>query len=123
MKRVVRLVALALVLSASTAFAQAPAPTKGLTIEQFVSYAFPYELVSAKKADRIAWIENQEGKRNVYTAAAPSFTPVRLTSFMNDDGNDLTGLAISADGSVVVFVRGHTPNREGWIANPSHLPD
>ncbi len=123
MRRLVRLVALALVLSASTAFAQAPASPKGPTIEQFVSYAFPYELVSAKKADRVAWIENQEGKRNVYTAAAPGFAPVRLTSFMTDDGNDLTGLAISADGSVVAFVRGHDPNRVGWIANPSHLPD
>ena len=113
-----RLLTLALLLLAPPALAQAP-----FTIEQVVSYAFTYELVSAKKADRIAWLENEEGRRNVYTAAAPGFRRVRLTSFSNDDGTDLTGLAISDDGSAVVFVRGHNPNREGWVANPSSLPD
>ena len=42
---------------------------------------------------------------------------------MKDDGTDLTTIRISADGSTVAFVRGHTPNRDGWIANPSSNPD
>ncbi|HEX7091542.1 MAG TPA: prolyl oligopeptidase family serine peptidase [Longimicrobiales bacterium] len=92
------------------------------SIEDAVSYAFPYDLVAARKADRIAWIEFQEGRRNVYTAAAPDFEPVRLTSFTEDDGVDLSGLRISDDGAVVAFIRGHTPNRDGWIANPSSDP-
>jgi dipeptidyl aminopeptidase/acylaminoacyl peptidase len=79
-------------------------------------------LVSAKKADRIAWIAYERGQRNVYTAAAPDFKPVRLTSFLEDDGNDLTNLSIADDGAVVVFVRGHTPNSNGWIANPTSNP-
>ena len=29
---------------------------------------------------------------------------------------------MSDDGSVVVFVRGHTLNREGWVANPTANP-
>jgi len=96
---------------------------KRLTIEQFLSPAYPFELVSAKKADRIAWIAYERGMRNVYTAAAPDFKPVRLTNNLEDDGNDLTSLSISDDGSVVVFVRGHTPNRDGWIANPASNAD
>src|SRR3954469_22909371 len=56
------------------------------TIAQFLSAPYPFELVSARKAERIAWLAYEEGKRNVYTAAAPGFVPVRLTSFMNDDG-------------------------------------
>ena len=36
---------------------------------QFMSAAFPLELVAAKKADRIAWIANDKGLRNVFTAA------------------------------------------------------
>ena len=40
---------------------------------QFMSAAFPLELVAAKKADRIAWISNDKGLRNVFTAAAPGF--------------------------------------------------
>lgn len=86
---------------------------KPFTLEQILSYPFSYELVSAKKADRLAWLEFEQGKRNVFTAAAPDFKPVRLTSFMDDDGTELTGLAISDDGLAIVFVRGSDPNRAG----------
>ncbi len=89
----------------------------------FVSPAYPQGLVSAAKAERLAWFAYDEGKRNVYTAAAPDFRPVRVTSFMEDDGIDLTDVQISADGSMVAFVRGHNPNREGWVANPLSDPD
>jgi dipeptidyl-peptidase-4 len=93
------------------------------TIDRFLSPAFPFELVAAKKADRLAWIAYERGQRNVYTAAAPDFRPIRLTRFVEDDGTDLANLGISDDGSVVVFVRGHTPNREGWVANPTSDPN
>lgn len=93
------------------------------TIDAFLAPAYPYELVSAKAADRIAWIAYERGRRNVYTAAAPAFRPLKLTRHLEDDGIDLTSLRISDDGSVVVFVRGHQPNREGWVANPASSPD
>jgi dipeptidyl-peptidase 4 len=93
------------------------------TVEDFLSPAYPYELVSAGKAERIAWIANERGMRNVFTAAAPDFKPVQLTRHADDDGIDLTNLSISDDGSVVVFVRGHAPNRDGWVANPTSHPD
>ena len=89
------------------------------SIAPYIAPAFPSDLVSAKRADRIAWLAYDHGQRNAYTAVAPDFKPVRLTSFMNDDGVVLTDLSISDDGSTVVFVRGSAPNREGWIANPS----
>src|SRR5688572_32996945 len=90
------------------------------TIEQFMSPASPLDLVAAKKADRLAWMAYDRGMRNVYTAAAPDFRPARLTRFLEDNGVDVSDVTISDDGSVVVFVRGSAPNREGWIANPSH---
>jgi dipeptidyl-peptidase-4 len=93
------------------------------TYQQFLSAPSPLEVVSARKVDRLAWTAFEEGRRNVYTAAAPAFTPVRLTSFMKDDGVDLSGIRISDDGTTVVFVRGSAPNRDGWIANPSANPD
>jgi dipeptidyl aminopeptidase/acylaminoacyl peptidase len=92
-------------------------------VDRFLAPGYPYELVAAKKAERIAWISYERGRRNVYTAAAPSFAPVRLTRHLQDDGIDLTSLAISDDGSVVVFVRGHDPNRGGWVANPTSSAD
>ena len=102
--------------------AQAPPSSKSPTIEQFLSPAYPLDLTSAKKADRIAWVSYDEGKRNIYTAAAPGYQPVRLTSFLKDDGTDMTDPNLSDDGAIVVFVRGHTPNRDGWVANPSSDP-
>lgn len=93
------------------------------TIEQVLSYPFCYSLIAAKKADRIAWMEAQQGKRNLFTAASPDFKPQRLTNFPLDDGVDLSNPVISDDGSIIVFVRGHGPNREGWVANPAHYPE
>jgi dipeptidyl-peptidase 4 len=87
--------------------------------QRFLSPASPLEVVAAKKVDRIAWTSFEEGKRNAYTAAAPAFTPVRLTNFMTDNGIDLSDISISVDGSTVVFVRGTVPNRDGWVANPT----
>ncbi len=95
---------------------------QAFTIDDVLSPGYPLDLVSAKRTDRIAWIEYERGMRNVYTAAAPGFEPVRLTEYMEDDGNDLSGTQISDDGSVVIFIRGHTANREGWVANPASDP-
>ena len=92
------------------------------TIAQFMSAAFPLELVSARKADRIAWIAHDKGRRNVYTAVPPGFHPVRVTQYLDDDGVDLTQLSISDDGATIVFTRGHTVNREGWVADPTANP-
>lgn len=106
----------------SAGFPPPRAHAQSFTIEDVLSPGYPIELVSAKAADRIAWIEYEEGRRNVYTAAAPDFEPARLTRYEDDDGRDLTNLRISDDGSVVAFIRGHTPNRQGWIANPASNP-
>src|SRR5690242_17646863 len=91
--------------------------------QKFMSPASPQEVVAAKKVDRVAWVDYAEGKRNAYTAAAPAFTPVRLTNFMKDDGIMMSAIRISDDGSTVVFLRGEAPNREGWSPNPMADPN
>lgn len=92
------------------------------SIADVIGPGFPYELVSARKADRIAWIEYERGMRNVYTAVPPDFAPVKLTAYVQDDGVDLTGLRIADDGSLVTFIRGHDRNRDGWVANVASDP-
>jgi len=99
--------------------ATAPASQPTPLYQQFLSPASPLELVAAKRVDRVAWVSFEEGKRNAYTAVAPAFTPVRLTSFLKDDGIDTSGIRISDDGSTVIFMRGTVPNRDGWVANHS----
>ncbi|TAK17691.1 MAG: S9 family peptidase, partial [Acidobacteria bacterium] len=120
------LVCLALFVAVGTAAPRAGAPPAngaGPTIQQFLKPGFPYELVAAAKVDRIAWLSYEEGKRNVFTAAAPTFAVTRVTNFLKDDGNDLTGLEISDDGRTFVFVRGTAPNNVGWSANPTSDPN
>lgn len=109
-------------LAITTALA-ADAGAQKPTIEQFMSPASPLDLVAAKKADRLAWMVYDRGMRNVYSAGAPDFRPVRLTRFLEDNGIDITNVRISDDGGVVIFVRGSAPNSEGWVANPSHDPN
>jgi dipeptidyl-peptidase 4 len=113
----------ALVLALALALAVRVEAQKPPSMAQFISPGYPASLVSAKKADRVAWVVLDAGKRNVYTAAAPDFRPVRLTAFLDDNGVDTSDPSISDDGSVVVFVRGHSLNRDGWGANPTSSPD
>src|SRR6266540_5879358 len=77
-----------LIAIASRPVATAPPPAPGY--QQFLSPAAPLAIVAAKKADRLAWVAFEEGKRNAYTAIAPAFTPVRLTNFTKDDGIDMS---------------------------------
>jgi dipeptidyl-peptidase-4 len=99
-----------------------PAASQDFTFEDMLSPAYPSEMVSANGVDRIAWISVERGRRNLYTALGPDFTPVQLTNWTQDDGRDLTSIRISDDGEVLVFVRGHTPNSQGWVANPNSDP-
>src|SRR5437870_5205867 len=115
-------IALGVLLAVSTPVPHAAPNPASPTIEAFLAPGYPTEIVSAKHADRIAWTAYERGQRNVYTAAAPAFTPVRLTSFLKDDGIELSDIRISDDGGTVVFVRGTAPNREGWVANPTANP-
>jgi dipeptidyl-peptidase-4 len=114
-----------IVLAALAALTPRGASTAGPaspTIDQFLMPGTPIEVVAARKAERIAWTAYEHGLRNVYTAAAPAFAPVRLTSVTKDDGVELGDISISDDGGVVVFVRGTQPNRDGWVANPTGNP-
>src|SRR5690348_14737920 len=109
----IRRIALALLAPSVVAAQQA---TK-ITFANYFNVPSALELASAKKADRIAWTSYEKGMRNIYSAAAPSFTPTRITNFLKDDGVDLGDVALSDDGSVAVFVRGVGPNRFDWNAN------
>src|SRR5687767_1363180 len=119
----VDLFATSLAAQTPASLASAPKGAAAPSIAAFLSPSSPLSLVAAKKADRLAWMAYEKGMRNVYTAAAPSFTPVKLTRFNEDDGIDLTNVTVSDDGRTIVFIRGHAPNRDGWIANPNHDPD
>jgi dipeptidyl aminopeptidase/acylaminoacyl peptidase len=96
--------------------------TQSFTIDAVKSYPFPTELVASSTGSRIAWAADESGKRNVYVAEGPDFKARKITNYMNDDGQEITSLQISADGKWVVFVRGgdHGSNwDDGQPVNPS----
>ena len=123
MRILIRLSALSIAAGAFLSGPLVSAPPTVPLYQQFLSPASPQELVAARKADKVAWVDYAEGKRNAYAAVAPLFAPVRLTNFLKDDGIMMSGIRISDDGSTVVFLRGEAPNREGWSPNPSADPD
>jgi dipeptidyl aminopeptidase/acylaminoacyl peptidase len=82
------------------------AAAESFTLEQLKSYPFPNELTASATGERIAWAFNERGSRNVWVAEGPDFKARRLTNYDVDDGQELTSLAISADGKYVVYVRG-----------------
>ena len=76
-----------------------------LTLEKIKSYPFPTELTTASQGSRIAWALDEQGKRNVYVAEGPDFKPRRLTNYLQDDGQEITSLSVSANGQWVVFAQ------------------
>jgi dipeptidyl aminopeptidase/acylaminoacyl peptidase len=95
------------------------------SLEQVKSYPFPNELAVSGSGARIAWAFNEQGRRNIWVAEAPEFKARRLTSYMNDDGQELTSVSLSPDGRFVVYVRGgeHGSNWERTApVNPASMP-
>ncbi len=72
----------------------------------FKKYPFPTELSAAGPGSKLAWALDEQGKRNVYVADGPDYTPRKLTNYTQDDGQEITSLSVSKDGKWVVFVRG-----------------
>ncbi len=95
---------------------------KPFTLEQVLSAPFPSDLTAAKKSNRIAWILDQEGRRNVWVAEGPGFAARQITKYSEDDGQELSGLSFSADGNAIVYVRGEGKNAAGQNPNPTSNP-
>src|SRR5579885_2245516 len=92
------------------------------TLQQVLDYPFPQGLAAAEKGDRIAWVINLRGVRNVWIASAPDFRPKQLTHFTEDDGQELTNLTFSPSGDALAFVRGGDHD-ENWPAEGNLAPD
>jgi len=116
MKRCVLLM-LTMVCFASCTWAQ-----NSVTLEELMSAPFPDNLTAAKTANRVAWTFNQEGKRNIWVAEAPSFAARSVTSYVEDDGQPLSELNFSYDGNTIVYVRGEGKNASGQFPNPTSNP-
>src|SRR3977135_2865808 len=87
-------------------FAAHSATRSEFTMAHVLRYPYTSELASAQHGDVIAWVRDVEGVRNVWLAHGPAFTPLQLTQYSEDDGQEITQLTFSPDGTRLVYVRG-----------------
>ena len=123
MKKLLPVLAIAAALSARIVpTAQVAAPQSTFTLDEVLNYPFADNLVAAPAGSAIAWTFNEHGQRNIYYAEGPAFEARRLTSYLNDDGQELTNLSFAQDGQTIVYVRGgdHGSN---WDADGNLQPN
>ncbi|MGB7284305.1 MAG: prolyl oligopeptidase family serine peptidase [Candidatus Acidiferrum sp.] len=79
------------------------------TIEQFLSAPFPTELTAAPAKGRVAWVFDAQGVRNVWVAEPAgdgTYKSRQITSYKDDDGQDIGDLSWAADAATIVYTRG-----------------
>lgn len=79
------------------------------TLEQVMSSPFPTELTAAPAGGKIAWVFNAEGKRNIWVAeptGSGEYKSRAITSYTQDDGQDVGELSWAPDASAIVYTRG-----------------
>jgi dipeptidyl aminopeptidase/acylaminoacyl peptidase len=92
-----------------------------VTIENLLSVPFPTELTGGR--DRVAWVANAEGSRNVWVAVGPEYKARQITSFTGDDGMDIAEMSFTPSGEAIVFTRGGDLDTHRELTNPTHQPD
>ncbi len=108
---------------ASISAQQSSGNVGGFTLGQVLSSPFPSDLTASPKGERVAWVFNAQGKRNIWVAEGPQFKARQLTQKNEDDGTEISSLAFTHDGKWVIFVRGGDENSIGEIPNPTSDPD
>jgi len=117
-----RLIIATLFLCSSVAFSLAQGQ-KQFTLEQVMSAPFPSTLVAAPVGGGVAWVQVAKGVRNVWVASPPGYIGKQLTSYTEDDGEELGELVWTADGKAVVYTRGGDLDNFGESPNPRSAPE
>ena len=93
------------------------------TLDQFLGAPFASEMHAAPGGGKVVWLLNERGARNLWAASAPDYKGHRLTSYKEDDGQDIGMIEWSSDGRSVVYVRGGDLEHIGRDnPNPRNLP-
>ncbi|MGA2072741.1 MAG: prolyl oligopeptidase family serine peptidase [Terriglobia bacterium] len=96
------------------------------TIEQVLSSPFPTEPASSPTGNKVAWVFDARGMRNIWVAepgAGGAYRSWQLTQYTQDDGQDVGELTWTPDGRAIVYVRGGDFENGGNYPNPSSAPE
>jgi len=91
-----------------------PVAAQQFTLDQILSAPFPSELTASR--EKVAWVSNAKGVRNIKVAEAPTYQARAITSYAEDDGQEISGLRWTPDASAIVYVRSTAANQAIWIA-------
>lgn len=102
-----------------------------VTLDALMSAPHLTNLTISPKTDKLVWVENVRGVRNVIFAEKDKnnpknaeYTPKSLTNWTTEDGQDITNLEWTMDERHVFFVKGNTPQVRGTQShNPAHVAD
>lgn len=92
------------------------------TIGQVMSAPFASSPVATPAGSTVAWLLNEQGRRNIWVASAPDWKGRKITDFDQDDGQEIGELAWAADGKTLFFARGGDFETGGDPPNPAMKP-
>jgi dipeptidyl aminopeptidase/acylaminoacyl peptidase len=107
----------AVLVPALAAAQQAP-----FTIEQVMSAPFPSDLVAAPTGGKVAWVFNARGVRNIWVAEPPDYHGRAVTSYTEDEGQEIDELAWTPDARAIVYTRGGDFETLREAPNPRSFP-
>lgn len=97
------------------------------TLQQVMSAPFNSGLAAAPTGNKLAWLSNAEGRRNVWIASPASgsktYSERAITHYTHDDGQELSDLTWSSDAASIAYTRGgDADDPEKMAPNPALLP-
>ncbi len=119
--------AIAMCMAAVASLAGLSAQSQGFTIDQALSAPFASDLIASQQRGGFAWVENQEGRRNLWIGQPTSsgkYESKPLTSYDQDDGQEIYQIAWTPDAKHLIYVRGGDSEFPGKPdPNPALAPD
>ncbi|MFN8341937.1 MAG: prolyl oligopeptidase family serine peptidase [Cyclobacteriaceae bacterium] len=94
---------------------------RGQDLNYYLDRPIASNLATTPDGSKAAWVINARGHRNI--AARIDGAVSWVTTFQDDDGQELGDLTFSADGQYILFVRGGAANGSGQHPNPASLAD
>ena len=77
------------------------------TVEQALSSPFPTNLTAAPTQEKVAWVINEKGVRNIWLATGKDWTAQAITTFAKDDGQAISNLIFKENTSEILFTELH----------------
>src|SRR6478735_4567693 len=86
-------------------------------LEQFLSHPIESGFAASADGKNIAWVINDHGKRNIMIKTGFD-VPRMLTDYQQDDGQEISQLIFTPNGTKLLYVRGGGANAAGQSPNP-----